>query len=82
MRSRVFNLIVLLVAVGIVLFAFNDYFIYEKFGKEIAEIKEVKTRKIDEKPTPDGNTEEYYHQDIRAVFKNGSAKGKEVQDFF
>lgn len=78
MRSRVFNLIVLLVAVGIVLFAFNDYFIYEKFGKEIAEIKEVKTRKIDEKPTPDGNTEEYYHQDIRAVFKNGSAKGKEV----
>ena len=51
MRSRVFNLIVLLVAVGIVLFAFNDYFIYGKFGKEIAEIKEVKMWKIDKKPT-------------------------------
>ena len=67
MRSRVFNLIVLLLAVGIVLFAFNDYFIYEKFGKEIAEIKEVKTRKIEEKPTPDGDTEEYRLVDRKSV---------------
>lgn len=78
MRLKVFNIIAVLLAVGIVLFAFNDHFIYEKSGKDIAAIKEVKTRKIGEKSTPDGNTEEYYHQDIRAVFKNGSSKGQEI----
>ncbi len=78
MRPKIFNALILLIAAAVIIFTFNNYFVYDKYGKNIAYIESVDTQKTGEKPTQDGKIETYCHQRITALFKNGEYKGKRV----
>ena len=65
------HIILLIVSLMCVVFAYNDYFLYKTPILKVTEVNNTLDYKTD-------NGEEYYIQDIKGVIKNGKYKGRRL----
>lgn len=72
-RNLIFTIIYLLVSTGIVIFVYNDMFLYKR---TIAEVKHAKVTDKFEQKSQNMKKEKYYTQTLTVKVLNGEYKGK------
>ena len=65
------NLLMLIISISIIVFIYNDYFLYTTSIMKVQNI-EITLQ------NHDNNNEKYYNQKISGIIKNGKYKGKEI----
>ena len=74
-KKIIINIILFILGILILFFAYNDDFLYKK---EIMKITSVKEKLIDEKQGYGNFSEKYYEQNIQGIILNGKHKGMKV----
>ena len=74
-KGLIFNICFILLGILILVFAYNDEFLYKK---EIMKITKVEEKMVGEKQGYGSFTEKYYEQKITGIVLNGKHKGMKV----
>lgn len=69
------NSIFIIIFIGIIVFVFNDYYLYDSTIAKVVRINDTYIKSVD---GPNGEVEIQYNQEIIAKIKNGDHKGEEI----